>query len=86
VKRRDLVVSLAASGLGIALGPWVAAGRPNEELSEEQLRMILRELAGFDLPAAEAPKVLAAFKLNRFTTKVDPIVQPQADFDPEVEP
>jgi hypothetical protein len=87
VKRRDAIVSLALSGLGTLLTSGTATRQTSKEgLSEEQLRMLLRQFAGLELQPGEAPKVLASFKSNRFTAKVDPMVQPQADFDPEVEP
>jgi hypothetical protein len=85
VRRRDALVSVVTSGLGIAVGSWALPELANECLSEEQLGIFLRHLAGFDLPAGEGPKVLASFNSNRFKANVDPKIQPQSDFDPEVD-
>jgi hypothetical protein len=86
VKRRDAIVSLALSGLSTLLLSRAAAGQAeNEGLSEEQLRIVLRQFAGLDLQPGEAPKILASFNSNRFMVKVDPTIQPQCDFDPEVD-
>ena len=46
---------------------------------------MLQQLAGLELQPGEAAKVLASLKSNRFTAKVDPTIQPQSDFDPEVD-
>ena len=56
-----------------------------QQLSEEQLRALLHEFAGLDLQPGEGPHILASLKNNRFTAPVDPTIQPQSDFDPEVD-
>ena len=85
MKRRDMLVALAVSGAGTALASCAGPQGPGEGLGEEQLRLMLRQLAGFELSPDEAPRVLAALKTNRFTGRVDPTTQPQSDFDAEVE-
>ena len=85
MERRDVLVAIVVSGAVNALNLWAAPQLLTEDLSEEQLRFLLRQLAGLELQASEAPKILASFKSNRFTAKVDPTIQPQSDFDPEVD-
>jgi len=89
VKRREVLVSLAVAGAGVALGG--CAGRPGADVdprdpSDAQLGTMLRQLSGLDLRPGEGPSVLRSFKGSRFTAHVDPTIQPQADFDPEVDP
>ena len=85
MKRRDALVSVAVYGAGAVLPSWSGLKVPSEGLSEEQLRILLRQLAGLELQSGEAPKILASLRSNRFTASVDPTVQPQSDFDPEVD-
>jgi hypothetical protein len=84
MKRRDALVALAAGGAGSLLP---SCGRPSraDDVSEEQLRLMLRRLAGLDLAPDEAARVLGALRANRFTGRPDPTIQPQSDFDPEVD-
>lgn len=53
-------------------------------LTDDQLRAMLR-LNGVDLGPDEGPKVLASFAGSRFTAVVDPMIQPNSDFDPAVD-
>jgi hypothetical protein len=85
VKRRDALVSVAVYGAGAVMPSWSGVKIPSEGLSEEQLRILLWQLAGLDLQSGEAPKILVSLRSNRFTANVDPTVQPQSDFDPEVD-
>ncbi len=85
MKRRDALVSIAASGAGMLLGACAAPPAPDGDLSDEQLGALLR-LAGYQMAPGEGAKILASFKGNRFTTDVDPTIQPQSDFDPDVDP
>jgi hypothetical protein len=84
MKRRDALLALGASGMVIVLpgcaGPQASSGG----LSEDQLEAMLR-LNGMSLAPGEGPAVLASFTANRFATVVDPTIQPQCDFDPEVD-
>jgi hypothetical protein len=85
VKRRDALVSLAVYGAGAVLPSWSGLKVPSEGLSEEQLRILLWQLGGLEMQSGEASKVLVSLRSNRFTASVDPTVQPQSDFDPEVD-
>jgi len=73
------------SGAAAAVRSWPASAQANQMLSEEQLGTLLRQMVGIELGPGEAPKVLASLRLNRFTRRVEPTIQPQ-DFDPELEP
>jgi hypothetical protein len=84
MNRRDLFSSVAIVA-GTMLWDPRSATSQSDGLSDEQLRSALRYLAGLDLEPGEAAKVLASLHLNRFDVKVEPTVQPQADFDPEVD-
>jgi hypothetical protein len=84
VKRREALVALAA-GSAASLLPSCGRSAPPDDIDEEQLRVMLRHLAGLDLPRDEVPRVLAALRANRFTGRPDPTTQPQSDFDPEVD-
>ena len=84
MKRRDALVGLAMIGASSAL-PSCARPSPKVDAGEEQLRVILGQLAGLELRPGEAPRVIAALRANRFTGQPDPTTQPQADFDAEVE-
>ena len=85
MNRRDALISLVTSSVGMAVSSWAAPQAPSDRLSEPQLEILLEELAGLKLQAGEAKKVLASLSLNRFTAKIDPKIQPQSDFDPEVD-
>ena len=85
MKRREVLVSMALSGAAMALPGCAKVQAPAEGLSEDQLRAML-QLNGMDLQPDEAPKVRASFLAGRFTTAVDPAVQPQSDFDADVDP
>jgi hypothetical protein len=86
VKRRDALMSIAISGVAVALPACrTSEVAPAGSLTEDQMRAVLR-LNGMDLEPGEAPSVLASFAGSRFATPVDPAIQPQSDFDPEVEP
>ena len=75
MKRRDALVSLAALTSLAAC----ASSTPADDL-----QAVVRQLGGFDLQPGEAPAVLASLKGSRYTAEVDPTIQPQSDFDPEV--
>jgi hypothetical protein len=82
MKRRDALKSLVVSGAAAALP--AGAGTEPTELSEDQLRAMLR-LVGMELGAGEGAAVLASFNGNRFTADVDPKIQP-TDFDADLDP
>jgi hypothetical protein len=84
VKRRDALVSIAWSGAALVLPGCASSQASHEGLSDDQLRAML-QLNGMDLQPGEGPKVLASFTAGRYTTAVDPTVQPQSDFDPDVD-
>jgi hypothetical protein len=84
VRRRDAVVSIAVSGAALVLGGCATSQAPHDGLPEEQLRALL-QLNGMDLQPGEGPKVLASFTSNRYTAAVDPMIQPQSDFDADVD-
>lgn len=75
MNRRDALVSLAA----VASLTACAASTPADDL-----QAVVRQIGGFDLQPGEAPAVLASLKGSRYTADVDPTIQPQADFDPDV--
>ena len=86
MNRREAVVSVAMAGVAIALpGCAVSGNQGSGVLTDEQMRAMLR-LNGMDLEPGEGPKVLASFVGSRFTAQVDPTIQPQADFDADVDP
>lgn len=82
MKRRDALRSLVGSG-AVAAFPTSAITAPTTDLSEEQLRAVLR-MDGMELRAGEGAAILASFNGNRFTGAVDPTIQP-ADFDADVD-
>ena len=84
MKRRDALVGLAMVGASAA-APSCARPGPNVDAGEEQLRVILGQLAGLELGPGEGPRVIAALRANRFAGQPDPTTQPQSDFDPEIE-
>ena len=84
MKRRDALLSLAMSVAVAAVSSWPAPARANQGLSEEQLGTLLGQMVGLELRPGEAPKVLASIRLNRFTRRVEPTIQPH-DFDPELD-
>jgi hypothetical protein len=86
MKRRDALIALGASGIVVALpdcrgAPATSGG---EALSEGQIDAMLK-LNGMSLGPGEGPAVLASFVGNRFAAVPDPAIQPQCDFDPEVD-
>ena len=83
MKRRDALRSLVVSSAAAAF-PVAASTAPTTELSEEQIRAMLR-LVGIELRAGEGAAVLDSFNNARFTIEVDPRIQP-ADFDADVDP
>lgn len=83
MKRRDALKSFVVSGAAVAL-PAAATAPPTTELSEDQLRAMLR-LVGMELRPGEGAAVFASFKASRFTLDVDPKVQ-TTDFDADVDP
>jgi hypothetical protein len=85
VKRRDAVVSIAISGAGLALGACRGAPPAAGELTDGELQAWVRQVDGYTLRPGEAQAILASFKGNRFTAEVDPAIQPQSDFDADVE-
>lgn len=82
MKRREALVSLVVSGAVAAL-PACSSPAPATGLSEAQLRAMLR-LNGLELRPGESSAVLASFNGSRFTTAVDPGIQP-TDFDADVD-
>jgi hypothetical protein len=83
--RRDALASLAASGAGLLL----AGCKPASPLADALAPVIdvgalLHALTDYTLRPGEGPAVLASFQGARFTTPVDPTIQP-TDFDPEVD-
>jgi hypothetical protein len=53
-------------------------------LSDDQIEAMLK-LNGMSLEPGEGPAILASFVGNRFAAVPDPAIQPQCDFDPEVD-
>jgi hypothetical protein len=84
VNRRDALLSIAVCGAVLALPACVVPESPSGLLSDGQMSAMLR-LNGMDLGPGEGPKVLASFRANRFTASVDPMIQPNSDFDPAVD-
>ncbi len=83
--RRDALASLAASGAGLLIGGC----KPSSPLADATAPAIdvgsmLHQLTDYTLRPGEAPAVLASFQGNRFTTAVDPTIQP-ADFDADTD-
>ena len=83
MKRRDALVTLAASGAA-AVWPACASKPADEGLSDAQMRAML-QLNGMDLRPGEGPQILASFNASRFPASVDPTIQPQSDFDAAVD-
>jgi hypothetical protein len=83
VKRRDALITLAVSGAAAIL-PACATDAKKEGLSEAEMRAMLR-LNGMDLGPGEGAAVLASFMGGRFPATVDPTIQPQSDFDADVD-
>ena len=84
MKRREALVSIALSGTTILLPGCAPSPAPADTLSERDIQALLR-LQGVTLEPGEGAHVLTSFMSSRFTTAVDPTVQPQSDFDPEVD-
>jgi hypothetical protein len=78
MKRREALVSLAAAASLASLAACASASPADD------LQAVVRQLGGFDLSPGEAPAVLASLKGSRYTAEVDPTIQPQSDFDPDV--
>ncbi len=83
MERRDALLLLITSAAGATLASCEMSKEGG--ISQQQLVALVRNVAGLDTQAKDAPKVLASFNSNRFTAKVDPTIQPQADFDPETD-
>lgn len=83
MKRRDALVSLAVSGAVAILPSCARVGASPDNLTEGQMRAILR-LNGLDLKPGEGAAVLASLMSSRFPASVDPTIQP-TDFDPDVD-
>jgi len=84
MKRRDLLLSMAASSVAIAL-PGCVGRSGNKGVSESDVRDMLMDLYGIELPPGQEQAVIASLKGSRYTAAVDPMVQPQCDFDAEVD-
>jgi hypothetical protein len=84
VERRDALMAMAMSGVVVALPGCSVPQATVGGLTEDQLGAMLR-LNGTDLAPGEGQKVLASFAANRFAGAVDPMIQPNCDFDPDVE-
>jgi len=84
MKRRDALLSAAATAAGVALG-CTGERADSAELSDAQMDVMLRHLSGYQLAPGEGAHVRASFTGSRFTMAVDPTIQPQADFDPAVD-
>jgi hypothetical protein len=85
MQRRDALASLAVSGAGILLGACSTPSAAGEGPSEAQIGILLRQLTGYELRPGEGAKVLASLQGSRYTGAVDPTIQPQSDFDPDVD-
>jgi hypothetical protein len=85
MQRRDALASLAVSGAGLLLGACAPSPAASAHLSESQIGSVLQQLTGYTLRPGEGAAVLASLEGNRFTADVDPTVQPQSDFDPDVD-
>jgi len=88
MQRRDALASLAASGAGILLGgctPSAASRAESDANSEALIEPMLSQLTGYSVRPGEAAAVLASLNGSRFTAPVDPTIQPQSDFDPDVD-
>jgi hypothetical protein len=83
VKRRDVLVTLAASG-AVAILPACARQTRKEGLSDAEIGAMLR-LNGMDLDPGEGAAVRASFMGSRFPATIDPTIQPQSDFDADVD-
>lgn len=75
---------MALSGTTMLLPGCMPSQVPADSLSERDLHALLR-LQGVALEPGEGTHVLTSFMASRFNTAVDPTVQPQSDFDPEVD-
>jgi len=75
---------MALSGAAIMLPGCTSAPASPGSLSDDQLRAML-QLNGLDLAPGEGSKIMTSFTSSRFTTAVDPMTQPQSDFDPDVD-
>jgi hypothetical protein len=84
VKRREALLSVAVTAAGMAMG-CSGEHADGAELSDAQVDLMLRHLAGYQLGPGEGAHVRQSFAGSRFTTAVDPTIQPQADFDPAVD-
>ncbi len=84
VNRRSALLTIAMSGTAILLPACEAPKSRSALLSDDQMQAMLR-LNGMDLAPGEGPKVLASFTANRFTASVDATIQPNSDFDPDVD-
>jgi hypothetical protein len=85
MNRRHLLKTAVAS-TGGALLSSCARGRQPRLASDAELAAVLREFGGVELAPGEAARIRKAIRESRFEIKVDPEVQPECDFDPEVEP
>jgi hypothetical protein len=70
MNRRDALIAVAA--LACSAGP------------QDDFQVVVREIGGFELKPGEGPAVMASLKGSRYTVDVDPTIQPQSDFDPDV--
>jgi hypothetical protein len=77
---------MAVSGAALALGACGRTVPAAGDLSEGELHAWLRYVDGDQAGSGDAQGILASLKANRFTAAVDPTIQPQSDFDPDVDP
>jgi hypothetical protein len=85
MQRRDALASLMTSGAGLLLGACSSPPASSEGPSEAQIGVLLQQLTGYTLRPGEGAKVQASLDGNRFTAAVDPTIQPQSDFDPDID-
>lgn len=85
MKRREVLLSLAATSLGIAAAEELVEASQARELSEDQVEALLRAVAGVEPRSGEAESVRARLNRRRAEFDTDPRLQPGFAFDPEVE-
>jgi len=85
VKRREALLSLAATTLGITVTPELLEAVQAPDLTDEQVEALLRSLAKVEPRPGEAEGVRARLNRARSQPDTDPRLQPGFAFNPEVE-
>ena len=84
MRKDEMLPGTITAQEGLAMLPTSAASGQHVA-SDAELVAVLRELGGFELASEDASQIRALIQELRIEGRVDPEVQPQCDFDPEVD-